>query len=337
MCAGSGVAVSRARPTIHVINPLWDAIGGSELRTLGLYEELKDRAEVNLWSRYQPDPRLDSKYPIRRIVPRRLEFPKTGTLIFVGAYVHVGRWVYLTVPRRIVLVYNTPDPARLQRLMSTLSRWGTRVVELVYASELVRRSVGLQGIVHPSPIDLDRFVPTDGIRSGGVGHRFTVGRLSRDVPEKHHANDLRLYRSLAQMGCRVRVMGGSCLAQQTDVGDSVELLPPGVEEPEVFLRGLDCFFYRTADCLTESFGRVVLEAMACGLPVVCHARGGYAEVIETGRNGFLFESEQDALAILLRLKDDATFRRAIGMAARESVLRLYSAERRREIADFYLR
>jgi glycosyltransferase involved in cell wall biosynthesis len=329
--------MSGARPIVHLINPLWDAIGGSELRTLGLYDELKHRAEVNLWSRYQPDPRLDGKYPIRRIVPRRLEFPKTGTLIFVGAYVQVGRWVHLTVPRRIILVYNTPDPARLQRLISTLSRRGTRAVELVYASELVRRTVGLEGVVHPSPIDLDRFVPTDGIRPGGLSHRFTVGRLSRDVPEKHHANDLRLYRSLARMGCRVRVMGGSCLAPQADANDSVELLPPGIEEPEVFLRGLDCFFYRTADGLTEAFGRVVLEAMACGLPVVCHARGGYAEVIETGRNGFLFESEQEALDILLRLKSDETFRRAIGMAARETVLHLYSAERRREIADFYLR
>jgi glycosyltransferase involved in cell wall biosynthesis len=329
--------MSGARRIIHLINPLWDALGGSELRTLGLYDELKDRAEVNLWTRYQPDPRLDGRYAIRRIVPRRLEFPKTGTFIFVGAYVQVGRWVHLTAPRRIILVYNTPDAARLQRLMGTLSRRGTRAVELVYASELVRRTVGLGGVVHPSPIDLARFVPADGIRSGTVSHRFTVGRLSRDVPEKHHADDLRLYRRLAELGCRVRVMGGTCLAPQAGATDSVELLSVGAEEPEAFLRGLDCFFYRTAECLTESFGRVVLEAMACGLPVVCHARGGYAEVIETGRNGFLFENEREALEMLLRLKDDEPFRRAIGMAARETALELYSAQRRREFADFYLR
>jgi hypothetical protein len=42
-------------------------------------------------------------------------------------------------------------------------------------------------------------------------------------------------------------------------------------------------------------GRVVTEAMACGLPVVCHESGGYAEIIEHGRNGFLFDTQQEAL------------------------------------------
>ena len=40
---------------------------------------------------------------------------------------------------------------------------------------------------------------------------------------------------------------------------------------------------------SESFGLVALEALSCGVPVVASDVGGLPEVIEHGKNGFLFE------------------------------------------------
>ena len=44
---------------------------------------------------------------------------------------------------------------------------------------------------------------------------------------------------------------------------------------------------------TEPFGLVMLEAMACGTPIVAYARGSIPEVIEDGKTGFLVNNSQD--------------------------------------------
>jgi glycosyltransferase involved in cell wall biosynthesis len=45
----------------------------------------------------------------------------------------------------------------------------------------------------------------------------------------------------------------------------------------------------------EPFGLVMIEAMACGTPVIATAEGSVPEVIEHGRNGFIVRTEEEAL------------------------------------------
>ena len=213
-------------------------------------------------------------------------------------------------------------------------------MEVVYASELMKRSAGnYPGYIEPSLIDLERFVPAPkGKPSDPTSTAFTIGRLSSDLPYKHHPEDPELYRRLVEEGCQVRIMGPSPYLK-AELGDmeAVTLLPMDAQEAHLFLQGLDCFFYRTSEEYLEPWGRVVTEAMACGLPVVCHKSGGYAEIIEHGRNGFLFETQQEALDILLGLKEDRTLRERVGEEARRTAEELFSSAVRSEIAELYLR
>jgi glycosyltransferase involved in cell wall biosynthesis len=51
----------------------------------------------------------------------------------------------------------------------------------------------------------------------------------------------------------------------------------------------------------EPFGLVMIEAMACGTPVIAYNRGSVPEVVEDGLTGFIVEDEQGAIGAVDRL------------------------------------
>lgn len=66
-------------------------------------------------------------------------------------------------------------------------------------------------------------------------------------------------------------------------------------------------FYAAADAyvgpsLEDAYGLPILEAMACGLPVIASARAGASEILRDGENGFILRNPEDfhELAALLR-------------------------------------
>jgi len=318
---------------VHLINPLWDINGGSDWRTIEMFKLLRGRRRVNLWSRFTPAPEFSARYPIQLIRPWLGRFPISGTFIFVGAYFRIGHWFKAALPRRTILIYNTYQQDRLDKAVQRLRAWHRAPVEIVYTSSLLQRLSSRPGLVIESPIDLARFTPA----RRRDPHPFRVGRLSRDVVSKHHDEDPEVYAALAADGVELRIMGGTCLRDRSGglAGDA--LLPAGAEAAIDFLQDLDCFYYRTSERWLEAYGRVVFEAMACGLPVVCGRRGGYAEYIVHGVNGFLFDTSVEALALIRTLRDDVALRERIGRAARVTVEQLYAGSAWRQKQAYFLR
>ena len=77
----------------------------------------------------------------------------------------------------------------------------------------------------------------------------------------------------------------------------------------------------------EGFGNVLVEAMACGVPVVATSSAGSQEIVESGANGLIVERhEPEAFAEALRLVlDDELLRRRMAERARADAER-YRAE-----------
>jgi glycosyltransferase involved in cell wall biosynthesis len=77
----------------------------------------------------------------------------------------------------------------------------------------------------------------------------------------------------------------------------------------------------------EPFGFSVVEAMACGTPVIATRRGSMAEIIRHGENGFLVNTQEDAI---VAVEASSALDRA---AVRASVEERFDAER---MVDDYL-
>jgi glycosyltransferase involved in cell wall biosynthesis len=51
----------------------------------------------------------------------------------------------------------------------------------------------------------------------------------------------------------------------------------------------------------EPFGLVLIEAMACGTPVIAWRCGSVSEIIENGKTGFIVDTEDEAVGAVLKL------------------------------------
>jgi glycosyltransferase involved in cell wall biosynthesis len=100
---------------------------------------------------------------------------------------------------------------------------------------------------------------------------------------------------------------------------------PHTELPRL-IASADIFAFPSRD---EPFGRVLLEAMSSGLPVVGSCAGGIPEIVQDGETGFLVNpGDSHALAErILMLCRNSEQRCAMGKKAREEMIRRFDLGR----------
>ncbi|OYT49379.1 hypothetical protein B6U83_02280 [Thermoplasmatales archaeon ex4484_36] len=156
------------------------------------------------------------------------------------------------------------------------------------------------GIVIPNGVDTDRFRPRSGIRLfDGDPVILYVGRL---VPKKGVDNLILAMRNVLKVHRKARLIIVGKGALQKMLRSEAKLA--GVESSVSFLGYVPDeelpYIYNSADVFVlpsitgESFGIVLLEAMASGLPVVATRVGGIPEVLSG--QGVLVDPEPESIA-----------------------------------------
>ena len=173
-------------------------------------------------------------------------------------------------------------------------------------------------LVIPNGIDLDKFQPLSRADARGELHIEENERIILFVGRLHPVKGLkyliRAMRTITQaaLGARLILLGEGeerrdleALTKELNLEDFVTFhgRVPNTETPK-FMTASDILVLPS---LSEGFPVVVLEAMACGLPIVATNVRGLSEIIVDDQNGFTVEPENpEAIAdrVLQLLRDD---------------------------------
>jgi glycosyltransferase involved in cell wall biosynthesis len=187
----------------------------------------------------------------------------------------------------------------LKDLPGVYRRW--RQFPLVSISDDQRKPLAFANwaatVHHGLSADTYRFSPRS------EGYLAFLGRIS---PEKRPDRAIAI---AAAAGRRLRIAAKVDHADQVYFDEKIAplMLNPLVEYVGEIGDGAKSGFLGGADALLfpidwpEPFGLVMIEAMACGTPVIAWDCGSVPEVIEDGLTGFIVRSEAEALAAIRRL------------------------------------
>jgi UDP-glucose:(heptosyl)LPS alpha-1,3-glucosyltransferase len=104
------------------------------------------------------------------------------------------------------------------------------------------------------------------------------------------------------------------MAESLGIAQAVTFAGTQVDRLERYYRAADVFILLSR---FDTFGMVVLEAMAAGLPVIVSPNVGAKDLVEEGVNGFILREPSDADSAADRMVRllDRTRREAMGEAA----------------------
>ena len=219
-----------------------------------------------------------------------------------------------------------------------LKTWSRTVSRFIAPTEFARgkfieggfpaeRTAVKPNFVHPDP----------GMGRGTGGYALFVGRLSE---EKGIETLLSAWSQLRPREGLKIVGDGPLAASVADVAATVrgiEWLGPRTRS-EVSLLMADAAFLVVPSACYETFGLVLVEAMAAGLPVIASRLGAIAELVLDGHTGRLFtagRSNELAALIIWALSHSGELR-TMRYRARQEFERRYTADSSYKIvADIY--
>ena len=208
-------------------------------------------------------------------------------------------------------------------LEPALEKIGARVAVSEDARRTLVEHLGGDAVLIPNGVFVDRFAAAEP-REEWRGSGGTLGFIGRLDEERKGLPTLLAALAdvvAARPGVRLLVAG------RGDEEEAVEDLAPEVRAAVTFLGVVSevdkARLLRTVDAYVapnlggESFGIVLVEAMAAGAPVVASDLDAFGRVLDGGRVGVTFPTGDTAAlaAALLQLLDDAPRRAALSTAA----------------------
>lgn len=179
--------------------------------------------------------------------------------------------------------------------------------------------------LNPNPrIQFRTFVPYfDSSLFPFVDHRpsdfFCAGHISRQEPEKFAVDTWRIYESFSSPVAKKACFLGYDRRSRSKTGPPPEWVQTYLDEQDLSQQD----FYRSCHVVlqptdtVENWPRIGFEAMASGSVLIVDKRGGWEQMIEHGKTGWLCENAADFIAYASKMAWEPRCREDMAGAARE--------------------
>jgi glycosyltransferase involved in cell wall biosynthesis len=180
----------------------------------------------------------------------------------------------------------------VERARASIRLIPEKIVVSGWLSQVMREEYGFERIhLALNGVDTSFFAPTDRRR----GEPPIIGTLYSPTPRKNSAMAAEAMRLARQTlpALKLRSFGTAPLPAELQGQDWIEhhVLPAPDEIPLLYA-GCDFWLFSS---VTEGFGLPILEALACGTPVIATRAGAAPQLID-GSNGSLVETSASAMA-----------------------------------------
>ncbi|MEP0918685.1 glycosyltransferase family 4 protein [Leptolyngbya sp. DQ-M1] len=224
-----------------------------------------------------------------------------------------------------------------------MERWILKHTDVMfpgsYSAEAVMREKGYTGqsVLMPSGIDPAIYYPRSNTLKTELGAQAVlIGYVGRIVEQKGLKTLLLALNEIRSLPWRLVMIGAGeyesefdAIAQQLNLNDRIQKLGfvPFTETPN-YLSAFDLLVLpsETRSSWKEQFGRVIIEAMACGTPVIGSDSGEIPHLITATKGGLVFP-EGNAIALSQKLSElilNPELRSHYAATGRQAVLSHYT-------------
>jgi len=202
----------------------------------------------------------------------------------------------------------------------------TRADAITVPSQYLKQKLGLdEAVVIPNAVFPERFKSA---QHGDRDKLNLVTIMSFYFPDKVRGllNIIEILGKVQNYRLKYTIVGGGPylekIKHQISAIKKVAVKFTGfLPEPKPVLADADVFLYYSYH---DNFPIAILEAMACGLPVITNNFGPPSEIIDNEKNGYIAENDETYLKYLLNLLDSPDLRQNIGLKARQTVEEKFS-------------
>ncbi len=256
--------------------------------------------------------------------------------LFLGGRAKMGFFTWMNLPYANPFPFNSLEKYNLKN--TDFAICGNRDAERILREKQYKGNITVMPLLGINPLSFSKNAKTrEKIREKlGIKNEFCIGFFGRTVKEKGADDLITAVSKLKDKTVKLLIIGRGAekeklvklandlgIAKQTIFMDSVLH-----DEVPQYMNALDLFVLpsKTVPWWKEQFGHVVIEAMACEVPVIGSTCGEIPNVI--GDAGLVFKegNVDDLTAKITQVVQDKTLCKQLAKQGRQRILKSYTHE-----------